>query len=393
MNNREMMGIQTTNTCRIIKSKNGWLVPSQSGRGSYTVALRNDRPTCTCIDFGVHHLKCKHIFAVEAFLRNKLENKSKTERRTYPQDWAAYNEAQQNEKQLFMRLLADMCNDIEEPYYTFGRPHTPLGDMIFCCALKVYSLFSLRRFMTDIRMAQEMEFLSNLPCFTSIGKFFQNRNITNVLMELITKSSLPLKSVETDFAIDSSGISTMRFSPYYDFKYGKTVKYRNWIKVNLACGVKTNIVTAVKLSGEYDADITFFKRLIKNTSKNFDIEEISADKAYSSKDNLNLINEIGGTAFIPFRSNTTGKSKGSGSKLWNKMFYYFLYNHDEFNQHYHKRSNIESTFHMIKSKFGDSVRSKSRTAQVNEVLCKILCHNICVLIQETGNLSKGNIFE
>ena len=36
---------------------------------------------------------------------------------------------------------------------------------------------------------------------------------------------------------------------------------------------------------------------------------------------------------------------------------------------------------MIKMKFGGSVRAKTPTAQVNEVLAKILCHNICVLIQ------------
>ena len=36
---------------------------------------------------------------------------------------------------------------------------------------------------------------------------------------------------------------------------------------------------------------------------------------------------------------------------------------------------------MIKMKFGGAVRSKTPTAQVNEVLVKILCHNICVLIQ------------
>jgi transposase len=374
---------------QIKRSVDGWIVPLHGGRRTCLVTLSNGRPACTCLDFGVHRTKCRHIVAVEEFLKEGIENESsvhKTERKTYSQNWPAYNQSQQNEKQLFMRLLSDMCKDIEEPYYTFGRPHTPLGNMIFCCALKIYSLYSLRRFMTDIRMAQEMGFLSNLPCFTSIGKFFQNRSITNVLMELITKSSLPLKSVETNFAIDSSGISTMRFSPYYDFKYGKTVKYRNWIKVNIACGVKTNIVTAVKLSGENNGDITFFKGLVKNTAKNFDINEISADKAYSSRDNLNLIESLGGTAYIPFRKNTTGKTKGSGSKLWNKMFFYFLYKHDEFNQHYHKRSNVESTFHMVKTKFGDSVRSKEWTSQVNEVLLKVLCHNICVVIQEMYEL-------
>ena len=37
---------------------------------------------------------------------------------------------------------------------------------------------------------------------------------------------------------------------------------------------------------------------------------------------------------------------------------------------------------MIKRKFGDSLRSKTETAQVNETLAKVLCHNIVVLIHE-----------
>jgi hypothetical protein len=41
---------------------------------------------------------------------------------------------------------------------------------------------------------------------------------------------------------------------------------------------------------------------------------------------------------------------------------------------------------MIKSKFGDSVRSKTEVAQINEVLLKVLCHNICVVIQEMFEL-------
>jgi len=41
---------------------------------------------------------------------------------------------------------------------------------------------------------------------------------------------------------------------------------------------------------------------------------------------------------------------------------------------------------MIKIKFGDSVRSKTEVAQVNEVLLTVLCHNICVAIQEMFEL-------
>jgi len=70
----------------------------------------------------------------------------------------------------------------------------------------------------------------------------------------------------------------------------------------------------------------------------------------------------------------------------NPVFHYFQFHRDEFLAHYHKRSNVESTFSMIKAKFHDDVRSKTDTAMMNEVLCKIVCHNICCLIQESHEL-------
>lgn len=41
---------------------------------------------------------------------------------------------------------------------------------------------------------------------------------------------------------------------------------------------------------------------------------------------------------------------------------------------------VETVFHMMKSKFGDRVLSKCERAQHNEVLCKVVAHNICVVI-------------
>ena len=35
---------------------------------------------------------------------------------------------------------------------------------------------------------------------------------------------------------------------------------------------------------------------------------------------------------------------------------------------------------MVKTKFGDAVRSKTETGQTNEILLKMLCHNLCVLV-------------
>jgi len=53
---------------------------------------------------------------------------------------------------------------------------------------------------------------------------------------------------------------------------------------------------------------------------------------------------------------------------------------------------VESTLLAIKRKFGDSVLSKTDTAIRNEVLCKILCHNLTCLIQEQETLGIVAIF-
>ena len=69
------------------------------------------------------------------------------------------------------------------------------------------------------------------------------------------------------------------------------------------------------------------------------------------------------------------------------MYHYYEFNQTWFMQQYHKRSNVETTFHMIKAKFRDSLRSKTKTAQINEALCKVLCHNLCCLIQSMSELN------
>lgn len=59
---------------------------------------------------------------------------------------------------------------------------------------------------------------------------------------------------------------------------------------------------------------------------------------------------------------------------------------------YHKRSNVESAFPMTKREFGVLLRSETDTAMVNETLCKILCHNLVVLIHEMPDLELSRCF-
>ena len=87
--------------------------------------------------------------------------------------------------------------------------------------------------------------------------------------------------------------------------------------------------------------------------------------------------------FIPFKTNTVEPQDDS---IWSRMYHVWMLDREAFLRHYHQRSNVETTFSMIKGKFGDSVRSKTFPGQANEVLCKMICHNVCVLIQEMFEL-------
>ncbi len=51
-----------------------------------------------------------------------------------------------------------------------------------------------------------------------------------------------------------------------------------------------------------------------------------------------------------------------------------------------------SSVMMIKTKFRDHVRSKTDVAMKNEVLAKILCHNICCLISAFYELKTDATF-
>lgn len=63
------------------------------------------------------------------------------------------------------------------------------------------------------------------------------------------------------------------------------------------------------------------------------------------------------------------------------MHAYYDLHCEEFLQDYHKRSNAESVVSMIKRKYGERLRSKTETSQDNEILAKVIAHNIYVLIQ------------
>jgi hypothetical protein len=294
----------TSNIAR--KGKATWLVPSQSTGGrTYRVARAFEGFTCDCPDYELRGEPCKHAFAVEFVLKRETKPdgtviETRAARVTYAQSWGAYNKAQTTEKAQFCTLLRDLVADVPSPEQKRGRPALPLSDMIFAACFKVYSTVSARRFMTDLNHATEQGLIERTPHYNSIFNVLDRESLTPILEDLITRAALPLRALETQFAVDSTGFGTQSFYRHFSAKYGKDKERRAFIKLHAMIGTRTNVVTSVSVTEGHYADSHAMDALVTETADYFDVKEVSADKAYSSRHHLAVVESLGAAAYIPF---------------------------------------------------------------------------------------------
>jgi transposase len=383
MDAREQKGLVLAKGARHIAGST-WTVPSQSNEtGAYLVDA--EKVTCTCPDFELRRQRCKHLFAVE-FSRTVetasdgttvVTEKVTVTKKTYVQDWPRYNAAQVAEKETVQNLLRGLCDGVVNPTHEGrGRKPISLSDAAYAMTMKVYTTVSARRASTDLKACADDGKMSRAVSYNSVLDYFDNPAMTPILTRLIEESARPLAAIETSFAIDSTGFGTHVYRRWFDAKYGKEMAESVWLKAHVMTGVTTNVVTAVTVTDSNGADYPQLPPLVASTAQRFRLEEMSADKAYLGNTNLQCIEAAGAVPYIPLKIN----SREGGSAAWQRLWGLFMYRQPEFLAHYHKRSNVESTFSAIKRKFGGAVRSKRFVAQTNEILCKILCHNLTVLV-------------
>jgi hypothetical protein len=261
---RRERGLAIAARCKLTQQGNLWCVPSQSGFKPY-YRVDPQAKTCDCPDYEKREAPCKHIYAVEITIERETSTFTTTvgdtttttttetltvkKKVTYKQDWEAYNKAQTQEKAIFLKLLSELTANIVEPNYKGkGRPRLLYKDLIFAMVFKVYSTMSTRRFMSDLNDAKEKGYVTKSCHFNSVYGYLAMPGLTRALKEMIHYSSLPLKAIETNFAIDSSGFTTSNYARWFDEKYGRERVAAQWIKAHLMAGVKTHIVTSVEIT-------------------------------------------------------------------------------------------------------------------------------------------------
>ncbi|MFI5298503.1 MAG: transposase [Polyangiales bacterium] len=378
-------------TGRITEFAGYWLVPSQTGGAKYRVALDADaagerRWTCTCEDFadrGSLH-PCKHIFAVE-IVRARPAADAPVEppapRPTYKQDWTSHGAAQMNEKDHVVGLLHELAASTAELPRKAGRGRRRLriADVLMSACMKVYIGWSGRRAMSEMRSLGRCGLLAKVPAFNSVSRYMEDPALTPILMRMARCAATPLASLglRTDFAIDSTGINLRTFAPGFRAeKYGTpTPKVHGWLKLHACVHTQTHVITALVVTDGTSGDSPKLIRLVDETIlSGLTIDRLSADKAYCSHANIQHIVEVGAEPLIPFRDGTGDGPTAPES--YRRAFLHFQLAQTEFLEKYGQRQNVEATFSALKRVIGDSVRSRERVAQINEILVMVILHNL-----------------
>ncbi len=321
-------------------------------------------------------------YSIHSHKEIKMEKQTRLSTgKKHSQDWSKYNLAKTNEKRLFYELLYELVNVIEEPKHKLGRPPVPLRDLIFCGGLKLYSNYSGRKAVSDYRFALEAGWISRSPHFNTLKDFMNCEAVYDLLKRLLTITAMPLRTLENHYSLDSSGFGTYTKERWNRVKWGKNFKHKDYLKGHILIGTKTNIICNVEITPGNFNDAAQAPKLIMEADSNFKMQEFSADKAYGSQMIYRVLESLKVTPYIPFKINSiTNKGK---PMLWKKMFKIFKENREEFDEHYHQRSNVETVFAMIKRRLGEHLLSKNYYSQRNELLLKMISHNICCLIQES----------
>jgi transposase len=307
---------------------------------------------------------------VEEGIKIKLPD---PEKKTYAQDWVAYDAAKTNEDYLFRILqeLLQICVHDDKKEGIKGRKGFTMREKIFFMCFKIYNRSSLRKCESKLKELKNINFITRVPCFKSVDNFFNEGIMSKILDDLIFISAMPLAQLEETGAIDSTGFSISRFERWHDFKLGRMEgKSRVWRKAHASVGCKSNVCLSVKVTEKNVNDAVMVEKVIIPKIRLFDMKNFVADMAYSSRNILRYVYDLGMMPYVPFRKNAIGKARGS--YLWSRMFEEFKKNNEEYMKKYHARSNIETTFHMIKQKFGDNLLTKSFVANENEIKAKFL---------------------
>ncbi len=226
---------------------------------------------------------------------------------------------------------------------------------------------------TDERICRilKMKFLpgkSTLQRYLSSVKMDLLRQINQILLGKWVKRKL-------NISIDATGIRILGRSIWYSIRVRKIISRRECDKIHLAICNDTMLILNWFITKGKRNDSPFFRKLLAPFSL---LGVVLADKGYLARKNYQFVVDKEGSAFIPFKNNSTAKSKSHPAwkfafNLWNALPMIFR-------GIYRQRSRVECIFSALKKRYGDQLYSKKSRIRRREMALRFIAYNIRLVV-------------
>lgn len=238
--------------------------------------------------------------------------------------------------------------------------------------LKTYASYEIEM-RTDLRIFSLLG-LQILPGKSTIQRAMSSLKMKNIL-EINRILLVEFLQRKINLLIDASGIRIIGRSIWFSLRAKREISRRECDKIHLAVCSDVLFVMNWRISDGKKNDSPFFRLLIAPFKF---LGLVLADKGYSSRKNYQLTFDKNGALFVPFKSNATGKSKGSPS--WKITFLIWKKFRTFYDSIYHQRSKIEAVFSALKKRYGDELYCHGVGMRRKEMAMRFLAYNVRLFI-------------
>jgi transposase len=228
---------------------------------------------------------------------------------------------------------------------------------------------------------KEKLYLTKTFSYKTIERAYGDMDVRAILDEVFELTNVPVADLEHWFGPDGSGLATSCKQNYEnDRQSGQT--HKGYEKIVVMVGLRHKLISAFRFADKPTChDSPYFESLLSETARRYGrVDLVCGDSGFLSRFNCDLVAGVGAVARFYPKKGCSLRQKGS--KVWRDMFEDLVLDPQKWLSAYHRRSNVEGCFSVLKRDNSLPLRKELDVRKRQEAfsrVCNLNLKRLCYL--------------